>query len=121
MLVLAAVLFFTPAISNGNSPNKNVLCIISYSADYQWTNDILNGLRRNLQLSDLAAAIELFELNVSTQPASRPRESDIARLQARLDSYRYDAIMVLCNPALELFLLGKLKAPDQTPIVLPIA
>ena len=61
MLVLAAVLFFTPAISNDNSPNKNVLCIISYSADYQWANDILNGLRRNLQLSDLAAAIELFE------------------------------------------------------------
>ncbi len=117
MLVLAAVLFFTPAISNDNSPNKNVLCIISYSADYQWANDILNGLRRNLQLSDLAAAIELFELNVSTQPDARPRTGDIARLQTRLDSYRYDSIVVLSNPALELFLQGKLKTPDQTPIV----
>ncbi len=74
-------------------------------------------MRRNLQLSDLAAAIELFELNVSTQPDARPRTGDIARLQTRLDSYRYDSIVVLSNPALELFLQGKLKTPDQTPIV----
>ncbi len=100
-----------------NSPGKTILCILSYSADYQWSNDILGGLRHSVQSGNLPGAFEVFELGVNMQPDSRPRAADIERLQSYLKRYRYDAVVLLGNPAVELFLSGQLKAAPDVPVV----
>ncbi|WP_176014885.1 PAS domain-containing protein [Victivallis sp. Marseille-Q1083] len=116
-----ALSILTGLAAGGNPPadhkNQSVLCISSYSADSQWINDILFGLRSYLQQGNQPVAFELFELDVNLQPAARPRPEDVARLQQRLDLHPYQALIVLGDPALELVRRRELRLPEQLPMV----
>ncbi len=121
-LLLLLCLWLAPAgmgfsVNAAGEPVNSVLCILSYSADYQWTNDIMSGLRHDIQFSDQVRPFEIFELSANTQPGARPNPADINRLQYRLSNYQYDAIVVMGNPALELFLSEQLTASPEVPVV----
>ncbi len=109
-----------PAYAQESQPApsfKRIFFINTHSFTDLWSSNIRAGLKNYLKSHGVKARYEEYELAVRFQPGMHPRQVDIEALQSKISTTPYDLIVVSDNPAADLFITGKLKAPPNTPLL----
>ena len=97
---------------------KRILQVESYSSIDPWTLDSASGFRDALNGAGIEVNYEIFSFAVRFQAGMKPREADVRALQTKLDSGGYDLVVAYNNSAADLFLDGRLRLPQGTPLLL---
>ncbi len=118
--ILICILFCTVSYADSNMLDnvKRILLVDSYSSADIWTNEIANEFKEYLNRKDVLGFYESYEFGVRFQKDIKPAENDIKALQAKLSLTRYDLIVLMENPIVQLFLDGTLKVDENTPVLI---
>lgn len=101
-LLIIALLLNATQVHASNESTKNILVIHSYSASYPWTDEFQQGI--NLGISNAQAPIKL---SIEYLDTKRVYQTDYLRLfiqyfEAKYKNYRFDAVLITDDNALNL-------------------
>jgi PAS domain S-box-containing protein len=104
-------------ISTDPAQVRRIFFINTNSFSDLWTESLRRGFKNYLKEQGVKVRYEEYELAVYLQPDRRPRQFDIDAIQAKINATPYDLIVLNHNPAADLFLDGRLKAPPGVPLL----
>ncbi len=111
-LVLHSLFFFPTCLRAKSTDQCKVLAVMSYHAEYQWQQQVKEGIDAVLGNS---CEVRYFDLDTKRNPTDGPRKAEKA--YALYQSWKPDGVIAADDNAQTMFVLPYLKDKVSTPVM----
>lgn len=98
-------------------PQKNVLLLVSYDVVHPWSETFVNAVMQQSKNLPYNIRFDVLELNTMRSPDENEYQKRLESRLFNISNNKYDAIITLDDPALDLLLQNKNKLNLSAPVV----
>ena len=98
-------------------PQKNVLLLLSYDVVHPWSETFVNAVMQQSKNLPYNIRFDVLELNTMRSPDENEYQKRLESRLFNISNNKYDAIITLDDPALDLLLQNKNKLNLSAPVV----